>query len=194
MLARCSSPYATHYERYGGRGIYVCDRWYDFGLFIEDVGEKPTPAHTIDRVDNDGPYSPDNFRWATRKEQQVNTHWALWIEINGQRFRATELAKKAGVATATIRDRHMRGLTYDEIVSPEKLHAPIKKEIAEKAWAKKRAQTHCKRGHEFTPANTYIDSKGGRCCRICINNKSQAWRDKIRAQGFDPSKPAALRK
>lgn len=194
IMARCYKPYATHFDRYGGRGITVCDRWHDFWLFASDVGEKPTPQHTIDRIDNDGPYHPDNWQWATRAEQQKTTHWALKVVIDGEEIRAADIARSVGVTARTIKNRADRGLSIDQIMSPDKLHAPIKRHVVEKAWAKRRAQTHCKRGHEFTPENTYIDKKGCRCCRVCINAKSQAWRDKIRSQGFDPSKPAALRK
>jgi hypothetical protein len=194
MKLRCYNPNAPKYHRYGGRGITICDRWLnDFWAFAEDVGGKPTPKHTLDRIDNDGNYEPGNVRWATRKEQQRNTHWVMKVEIDGITYLAMDLAKIAGLSAKAIKQRASRGLSYEEVVSPERIWAPIQQHVVEKAWAKRRAQTHCKRGHEFTPENTYIASKGERCCRTCMNIKSQAWRDKIRAQGFDPTKPAALR-
>lgn len=72
MLQRCTNPRNTAYHNYGGRGITVCQRWYDFNNFVADMGPKPTPLHTLDRKNNDGNYEPENCRWATRKEQQAN--------------------------------------------------------------------------------------------------------------------------
>jgi hypothetical protein len=73
MKARCHNPSHNRYHDYGGRGITVCDKWSDsFAVFLEDMGEKPTPTHSIDRIDNEGSYKPDNCRWATPTEQNRN--------------------------------------------------------------------------------------------------------------------------
>jgi hypothetical protein len=73
MKSRCLNSNVPAYDNYGGRGITVCDRWRDsFENFYEDMGDPPSPKHSIDRIDNDGNYEPGNCRWATMSEQNSN--------------------------------------------------------------------------------------------------------------------------
>ena len=97
MLMRCQDPKHQSFGHYGGRGIKVCERWQKFDDFYADVGDPPA-GMTLDRVDNDRGYSPDNVRWATPKEQMANrrgTKEMVLLRMTVEELRA-EIARKEG--------------------------------------------------------------------------------------------------
>lgn len=83
MITRCGDPGRPEYPRYGGRGIKVCERWQEFVNFLADMGPRPSPRHSIDRIDNDGNYEPSNCRWATPVQQSTNTRRNVRLTYNG---------------------------------------------------------------------------------------------------------------
>ncbi len=87
MRSRCGNPKNRRFATYGARGIAICDRWQDFGNFLADMGEKP-PGASIDRIDNDKGYSPENCRWAlTREEQARNKTSTVLCEVSATLIR-----------------------------------------------------------------------------------------------------------
>lgn len=109
MWKRCSNPRSSYFHRYGGRGISVCARWQDFAAFVADVGPRPSMAHTLDRIDNDGDYEPGNVRWATRKEQAQNRTTNHSITAFGRTQTLQAWAEELGIKSSTIRMRLTRG-------------------------------------------------------------------------------------
>lgn len=105
MRQRCDNPANPAYHDYGERGITICARWQSFEAFYRDMGDCPSSTHSIDRKDNDGPYAPDNCRWATRIEQQRNTRRNRLITYNGQRKTMAEWSIDTGVSSAVLSHR-----------------------------------------------------------------------------------------
>ena len=116
MLRRCSYAKHTHFHRYGGRGITVCERWLVFENFLEDMGERPV-GRSIDRIDNDGNYEPGNCRWATPQEQMRNTSVSRALTVDGTTRPLVEWAAIRGLKPSTIRERLRRGWTAKEALS-----------------------------------------------------------------------------
>lgn len=98
MLHRCYKASHKNFDNYGGRGIKVCDRWKDsFDNFFSDMGEKPI-GMTLDRINNDKNYDPDNCRWATQKVQSRNTSRNINLVFNGETKCITDWAKLLGIS------------------------------------------------------------------------------------------------
>lgn len=119
MRKRCFDERFKHYENYGGRGITICDEWNsDFMNFynwsIENGYDKKL---TLDRIDNDGNYTPKNCRWVTRIVQNNNTRKNVFIDFKGEKYTIAQLARKYGLNPKTIVYRIENGYTDDEIIA-----------------------------------------------------------------------------
>lgn len=106
MIARCENPKNSRYPIYGGRGITVCDEWRcDFSRFLADLGPKPSPQHSLDRIDNSLGYYPGNCRWATRLEQANNHRDNRRIEYKGETLTLAQWAKRLNLPYHTLKNR-----------------------------------------------------------------------------------------
>lgn len=116
MKRRCHSPVCHKYEHYGGRGITVCDRWLNsFERFYEDMGPRPSPRHSIDRIDVNGHYEPRNCRWATTTEQRRNTRVNAVIHYLGRDMCIAEAAELSGFRPSTLYNRLRRGWSNEDL-------------------------------------------------------------------------------
>lgn len=102
MRARCGNPKAPNYDRYGGRGIRVCEAWQQsFASFLADMGERPAGC-TLDRIDTNGDYEPANCRWLERAKQQQNTRTNRNITFQGRTMCLGEWSRETGLAATVI--------------------------------------------------------------------------------------------
>ncbi len=106
MRVRCGWKAGLRWERYGGRGVRVCERWAaSFEAFLADVGRAPSSEHSLDRIDLDGHYEPGNVRWATREQQMRNTSMSRRLTFRGETLTVVEWAERVGIPAYQIRNR-----------------------------------------------------------------------------------------
>lgn len=117
ILNRCRNKRAKAYKNYGGRGIVVCDRWLVFVNFYADMGDPPTATHSIERVNNDKGYSPDNCKWATRDEQANNTRRSRKVTLNGRTQTVVQWERELNIPRNRIYNRLRRGLSDADSLS-----------------------------------------------------------------------------
>jgi hypothetical protein len=111
MLERCTNANHPDYHLYGGRGILVCERWREsFAHFRDDMGERPSSRHSIDREEANGNYEPGNCRWATPTEQGRNKRNTIMLKFNGETLPLVEWAERYGIGHHTIRARLKAGV------------------------------------------------------------------------------------
>lgn len=119
MLGRCYNQNDPGYPLWGGRGITICDRWRSsFSAFFADVGSKPSPRHSLERIDNSRGYEPTNVKWATRREQQQNTRRNVYVTIGSETLCVSEWARRSGIDRATLRHRLDSGCKPEDFLRP----------------------------------------------------------------------------
>src|SRR5215204_1108980 len=180
MRRRCRNPNDASWPHYGARGITVCPAWDDYRTFEKDMWPRP-PGASIERIDVNGNYERSNCRWATAFEQSRNRRCNRFVVIDGNRYRAIDLARINGRKLDTIMKRVARGLTYKQVIQRERINHPKVRDIASQASAaarqKRLAETHCINGHKWTAKNTRILSNTGcRRCLTCLRAaEARAW-------------------
>lgn len=117
MHNRCRGKSFTNYA---GRGITVCARWSSFESFLADMGCRPSAAHQLDRIDNDGDYSPENCRWSTKIENMRNTRCTRFLTHNGKTQSLAAWAEELGMSQNTLRVRLLRGKPIERVLSTTK--------------------------------------------------------------------------
>lgn len=106
IIARCTNPNYEHWDRYGGRGITMCERWFtSFEAFFADMGPRPSPSHSIDRRDNDGNYEPGNCQWALPNVQRRNQTRNRIVEYRGRTMPLVDACELAALPYNTVRRR-----------------------------------------------------------------------------------------
>lgn len=115
MKARCESPGSPVYARYGERGIQVCERWRSsFEAFLADMGNRPSPKHSLDRIDVNGNYEPSNCRWATQAVQQRNRRNNVVVTVDGITACLAEHCERYGIKQPTLSVRiHKKGWSVE---------------------------------------------------------------------------------
>lgn len=120
MIRRCTDPRNQDYDNYGQRGITVCERWRSFADFYADMGEKPTRKHSLERVDNNKGYSPENCAWATQAQQTRNTRQNRWLTLNGRTMCLSDWAKELNLHPTSLNERLERWPIEKALTTPSK--------------------------------------------------------------------------
>lgn len=117
MISRCTNPKCASYRSHGARGIRVCERWQTAANFLADMGPRPSPHHSLDRIDNNGHYEPSNCRWATREQQHRNKRNNHVLTVGGLALPISAWSERTGLSPTTIRMRMERGWSAERAVN-----------------------------------------------------------------------------
>lgn len=169
MKQRCENAMGPRFRDYGGRGIVVCEQWRaSFAAFLVDMGRRPSPDHSLDRIDNNGNYEPGNCRWATRVEQARNRSNARLLTLDGTTLNLAVWAEMQGIQEATIRARiTRRGWSVSDALT--------------KTAVANSKKTTCPKGHPYT-----LRPNGNRKCLTCDRVRQQFARARSAAENTSP--------
>ena len=117
MMHRCYSPASPAFPRYGGRGIFVTERWHDVRAFIKDLEPSYRERMSLDRIDNNGPYSPENVRWASAETQSRNTRRNRMLTHEGRTMTLFEWAYELGLKPGTLWKRIASGWSIEDALT-----------------------------------------------------------------------------
>jgi hypothetical protein len=118
MRQRCENPNNRSWKDYGGRGITVCDRWHTFSNFLQDMGKKPSPNLSIERVENNSGYTKENCIWATKRVQNRNKRNNIILTHNGKSQTIKDWANEYGLLFGTLYFRILRGWPMEKALTP----------------------------------------------------------------------------
>ena len=115
---RCNNPNCKAYHNYGGRGIKLDARWEDFNTFYRDMGPRPSRLHSIERIDNDGNYCPENCKWILRSKQPNNTRMNLRLRLNGVELNIAQWSERLGIHPQTLYSRYRKNQDPEYVLRP----------------------------------------------------------------------------
>jgi len=188
MKNRCLNPRNNSFAYYGGRGITICDKWRDsFVAFYEDMGDPPA-KHSLDRIDNNGNYSPNNCRWASKRQQANNTRANHCITFNGITKTLMQWQRVTGISRFVIADRIYRGWPIKKALTEPVAHSPQRRITFNgktqnlSAWARETglsvAVLHGRLKRGWSVKDALTTHPGGRYNYITFDGKTQtvsAW-------------------
>lgn len=162
IKTRCLNTNARAYSRYGGRGIGISERWLKFENFLEDMNRRPSPRHSIDRIDGNKFYALNNCRWATPQQQARNRQSLRPLTIDGVTKLLCEWAEISGVPVATMWDRIYQAgwLPAEAVFRPARHGRPLQ----------------CQNGHAFVDTGRW--EKKSQRCKVCKKAYDAAYRER----------------
>lgn len=166
MINRCENQKTPGYRKYGARGISICAAWREsFMSFYRDMGPRPTPEYSIDRINTNGNYEPGNCRWATLDVQANNRRTNRIVNYRGADMSLTLAMRASGCALglAGVRYRLDNGWS-------------LERALTEPADPRPPAKTHCPNGHALSVYNVTVTKQGYRNCRTCSVERTKAAR------------------